>query len=93
MSQRIPGKLDTSQAYNDSWRGWPVRPHAQQHPIRGSFLDPRPDAELGAIYHDEIDIAVRDDRPEQIERCSLSTGLRAWTATQPCEPLGGSAAS
>ncbi len=65
MPQRIPGKLDLAQSYSDTWRGWPVRPHDRQHPIRGSFLDPRPDPELGAIYHDGIDIAVRDDRPEQ----------------------------
>jgi hypothetical protein len=63
VPQRIPGKLDLPQAYNDTWRGWPVRPHDRQHPIRGSFLDPRPDPDLGAIYHDGIDIAVRDDRP------------------------------
>jgi hypothetical protein len=62
---QIPGKLDIAQVYNDSWRGWPVRPHDLQHPIRGSFLDPRPDPELGAIYHDGIDVAVRDDRPER----------------------------
>jgi hypothetical protein len=36
-----------------------------QHPVRGSFLDPRPDPRLGAIYHDGIDVAVRDDRPER----------------------------
>ena len=64
MPQRIPGRLDLDQVYNDTWRGWPVRPHRRQHPIRGSFLDPRPDPELGAIYHDGVDIAVRDDRPE-----------------------------
>ena len=64
MPQRIPGRLDVDQVYNDTWRGWPVRPHRRQHPIRGSFLDPRPDPELGAIYHDGVDIAVRDDRPE-----------------------------
>jgi hypothetical protein len=64
VPQRIPGKLDVVQVYNDSWRGWPVREHDRQHPIRGSFLDPRPDPELGAIYHDGIDVAVRDDRPE-----------------------------
>jgi hypothetical protein len=61
----IPGKLDVTQVYNDSWRGWPVKPLHRQHPIRGSFLDPRPDPELGAIYHDGVDVAVRDDRPEQ----------------------------
>jgi hypothetical protein len=48
VPQRIPGKLEIAQVYNDSWRGWPVRPHDRQHPIRGSFLDPRPDPELGA---------------------------------------------
>jgi hypothetical protein len=64
VPQGIPGKLDLAQGYNDTWRGWPVRPHHRQHPIRGSFLDPRPDPQLGAVYHDGIDIAVRDDRPE-----------------------------
>jgi hypothetical protein len=61
----IPGKLEVPQAYNDGWRGWPVRPHHEQHPIRGSFLDPRPDPERGGVYHDGVDIAVRDDRPER----------------------------
>ncbi len=64
MPQRIPGKLDVLQFYNDTWRGWPVKPRNRQHPIRGSFLDPRPDSHRGAIYHDGVDIAVRDDRPE-----------------------------
>ena len=40
-------------------------PLNQQHPIRGSFLDPRPDRQRGAIYHEGIDVAVRDDRPER----------------------------
>jgi hypothetical protein len=53
------------QRYNDAFRGWPVRPHNRQHPVRGSFLDPRPDPELGAVYHTGVDIAVRDDRPER----------------------------
>jgi hypothetical protein len=60
-----PGKLTVPQVYNDTFRGWPVRPKNRQHPIRGSFLDPRPDPERGAIYHDGVDIAVRDDRPER----------------------------
>jgi hypothetical protein len=64
VSPRIPGKLEVSQVYNDTWRGWPVKPRMQQHPIRGSFLDPRPDPQRGAVYHDGVDIAVRDDRPE-----------------------------
>jgi hypothetical protein len=53
------------QRYNDSFRGWPVRPHDRQHPVRGSFLDPRPDPQIGAVYHTGIDVAVRDDRPER----------------------------
>jgi hypothetical protein len=61
----IPGKLEVEQVYNDSFRGWPLRPQHRQHPIRGSFLDPRPDPESGAIYHDGVDIGVRDDRPER----------------------------
>jgi hypothetical protein len=61
----IPGRLEIAQSYNDTWRGWPVRPHDEQHPIRGSFLDPRPDPEFGATYHDGVDIAVRDDEPER----------------------------
>ena len=65
MPQRIPGKLDLPQVYNDTFRGWPVKPRNRQHPIRGSFLDPRPDPKLGAIYHEGVDVAVRDDRPER----------------------------
>lgn len=64
MPQRIPGKLDLPQVYNDTYHGWPVKPRNRQHPIRGSFLDPRPDPKLGAIYHEGVDVAVRDDRPE-----------------------------
>jgi hypothetical protein len=64
VPQRIPGKLDLPQVYNDTFRGWPVRPQNRQHPIRGSFLDPRPDPDKGAIYHDGVDISVPDDRPE-----------------------------
>jgi len=70
----VPGQLQAPQTYNDAWRGWPVLPLDRQHPIRGSFLDPRPDAELGSIYHDGIDIAVRDDRPE---RGATTTAQRA----------------
>jgi murein DD-endopeptidase MepM/ murein hydrolase activator NlpD len=52
------------QRYNDDFRGWPVSPQHQQHPVRGTFLDPRPDPDLGAIYHTGVDVAVRDDKPE-----------------------------
>jgi hypothetical protein len=64
VPQRIPGNLDLPQVYNDTFRGWPVRPQNRQHPIRGSFLDPRPDPDKGAIYHEGVDVAVRDDRRE-----------------------------
>jgi hypothetical protein len=60
----VPGKLTVAQTYDDDYRGWPVAPIDEPHPIRASFMDPRPDPELGAIYHDGVDIAVRDDRPE-----------------------------
>jgi hypothetical protein len=61
----IPGQLELPQTYNDTYRGWPVSPRNRQHPIRGSFLDPRPDPERGAVYHEGVDIAVRDDRRER----------------------------
>jgi hypothetical protein len=89
MPQRIPGTLDLAQVYNDSWRGWPVKPLHSQHPIRGSFLDPRPDPELGAIYHDGIDVAVRDDRPEpgapagRTHRVHAIEGGPVFLATRP----------
>jgi hypothetical protein len=28
-------------------------------------MDPRPDPDLGAIYHDGVDVAARDDRPDR----------------------------
>jgi hypothetical protein len=65
VAEPVPGRLDAFQTYNDAWRGWPVLPLQRQHPIRGSFLDPRPDPRRGAIYHTGVDVAVRDDRPER----------------------------
>jgi hypothetical protein len=59
----VPGQLEATQHYNDEWRGWPVLPLHRQHPIRGAFLDPRAHDRLGAVYHDGVDIAVRDDIP------------------------------
>jgi hypothetical protein len=46
-------------SYADSWTGWPVAPVHEQHPVRGSFLDPR------AGYHFGIDIGVDDSKPER----------------------------
>jgi len=65
VPERVPGELEAFQTYNDAWRGWPVLPLTRQHPIRGSFLDPRPDPRRGAIYHTGVDVGVRDDRPER----------------------------
>ena len=45
--------------YDDDYRGWPVAPRTRQHPVRGSFLDPR----TKENYHHGIDVSVRDDRP------------------------------
>jgi hypothetical protein len=62
-----PGSLTQRWSYDDSWFGWPVAPVHRQHPIRSSFLDPRPGtlrAGGEAAYHSGIDISVRDDRPE-----------------------------
>jgi hypothetical protein len=47
--------------YADDYRGWPVGPRNRQHPVRGSWLDPR----RKALYHPGIDISVRDDQPER----------------------------
>ena len=62
-ARAVPGQLDAVQRYNDDWRGWPVLPLHRQHPIRGAFLEPRPDPRRGAVYHDGVDIGVRDDLP------------------------------
>jgi hypothetical protein len=65
MPSDPPGKLPLPQQYGDDYFGWPVAPVGRQHPIRSTFLDPRADDRRGAIYHEGIDIAVRDDQPEQ----------------------------
>lgn len=71
--------------YADDYRGWPVRPRNKQHPIRGSFLDPRPGGvDGGDGYHPGIDISVRDDRPEsgappgRTHRVYALEGGRVW---------------
>jgi hypothetical protein len=72
------------QRYNDEFRGWPVRPHNRQHPVRGSFLDPRPDPQLGGIYHTGIDIAVRDDWPERgVSRTGFDGDRVSWVTPSP----------
>jgi hypothetical protein len=60
----VPGALPAFHCqYNDAYHGWPLAPVDEQHPIRASFLDPRPPSEQGN-YHIGIDISARDDRVE-----------------------------
>ena len=64
----IPGALPPGFAYryNDSFTGWPVRSSRQQHPVRGSFLDPRGSDNDGlGGYHFGLDVNVDDRRPER----------------------------
>src|SRR5579864_4618778 len=54
----IPGALPPGfhYFYNDNYQGWPVNPQHAQHPIRGSFLDPRGHDDTGLSgYHFGID--------------------------------------
>jgi murein DD-endopeptidase MepM/ murein hydrolase activator NlpD len=66
-----------------------VLPLHRQHPIRGAFLDPRAHDRLGAVYHNGIDIAVRDDRPGRgapagrTHRVHAIEGGRVTNATAP----------
>jgi poly(3-hydroxybutyrate) depolymerase len=67
-SAGVPGALPSGFRYHygDSYRGWPVAPVHVQHPIRGSFLDPRgPDNDGLAGYHFGVDINVDDRHPER----------------------------
>jgi parallel beta-helix repeat protein len=68
IADAAPGSLsDQSYTYEDAVIGWPVAPTNEQHPIRASFLDPRPgqvSAGGDPGYHIGIDISVRDDQPE-----------------------------
>jgi len=63
----VPGALPTGfhYVYKQTRRGWPVDPVFAQHPIRGSFLDPRGSDDDGLSgYHFGIDINVDDATPE-----------------------------
>jgi len=60
----IPGALPPNfhYVYNDGYRGWPINPTKVEHPVRGSFLDPRGTDDTGLSgYHFGIDVSV-DDR-------------------------------
>jgi hypothetical protein len=71
--------------YTDDFRGWPVAPRNRQHPVRGSFLDPRPGGvDGGDGYHPGVDVSVRDDvaeagaPPGRTHRVYALEGGRVW---------------
>jgi len=74
--------------YADDYRGWPVAPRNRQHPVRGSWLDPR----RRELYHPGIDISVRDDRPARgappgrTHRVYALEGGPVWKLIQPKSP-------
>jgi hypothetical protein len=74
--------------YADDYRGWPVAPRTRQHPVRGSFLDPR----TGFNYHHGVDISVRDDRsergapPGRTHRVYALEGGRVWQVERNLGP-------
>ena len=62
----IPGALPPrfQYVYSDSYHGWPINPKHAEHPVRGSFLDPRGKDDTGLSgYHFGIDISVDDRHP------------------------------
>lgn len=56
-----PGAASTAAfTYTDpEYRGWPVAPVDEEHPVRAGFVDPR----YGG-YHAGVDVTVRDNQPE-----------------------------
>ncbi len=63
----VPGALpkDFHYVYAQTRPGWPVAPFFAQHPVRGSFLDPRGSDDDGLSgYHFGIDINVDDATPD-----------------------------
>jgi hypothetical protein len=79
----VPGALPPrfAYSYNALSRGWPVAPRAMQHPIRGSFIDPRGADDNGLSgYHFGIDINVDDTRPEAGAPTGLSHRVYALDA-------------
>jgi hypothetical protein len=63
----VPGGLPTGfqYTYADAYKGWPIAPTHVQHPVRGSFLDPRGVDDTGTSgYHFGIDVSIDDEHPE-----------------------------
>jgi len=63
----VPGALPPGFHYqfDSTYTGWPVAPVHTQHPVRGSFLDPRGVDDTGTSgYHFGIDVSVDDRHPD-----------------------------
>ena len=74
--------------YNDPGHSWPVRPVHKQHPIRGSFLDPRgPDNDGLGGYHFGVDINVDDRHPDAGAPAGLSHRVYALESGVVSEPV------
>ena len=83
------------QRYNDDFRGWPVSP--QHRAASGPRHVSRPAARprrSGAIYHTGVDVAVRDDRPEQgAPPAGRTASTRSRAASSRRRPSPASAAT
>jgi hypothetical protein len=86
----IPGALPPGFAYsyNAGFRGWPVRPLSLEHPVRGSFLDPRgPDDDAMSGYHFGVDVNVDDQHPDPRAPKGLSHAVYALDTGVVSEPV------
>ncbi len=85
----VPGALPPSfvYAYNVLSPGWPVSPRLVQHPVRGSFIDPRGADDNGLSgYHFGVDVNVDDAHPEAGAPAGLSHRVYALDAGVATEP-------
>jgi hypothetical protein len=90
----IPGALPPHFQYvqNGNYRGWPIAPKLSQHPVRGSFLDPRgKDDTATSGYHFGIDISVDDSHPETGAPALASHRVYAVESGTVSEPASNSA--
>ncbi len=87
----VPGALPPNfhYAYGDSYAGWPVAPVHAQHPIRGSFLDPRGVDDTGTSgYHFGVDVSVDDRKPDRGAPKGLSHAVYAMESGYVDRPSG-----
>ena len=92
---RVPCHRGSTTSTRDAYRGWPINPMHSQHPVRGSFLDPRGKDDTGLSgYHFGIDVSVDDAHPESGAPPLLShrvyavesgrVGVSANNVARPC---------